>query len=45
MNALEDWELGMMELEEKLRPIAKRPVDITRPGLVRAFAGRWITAG
>ncbi len=32
MNALEDWELGMMELEEKLRPIAKRPVDITRPG-------------
>lgn len=31
MNALEDWELKMMELEEKLRPIAKRPVDITRP--------------
>ena len=31
MNALEDWELRMMDLEEKLRPIAKRPVDITRP--------------
>jgi hypothetical protein len=31
MNALEDWELGMMELEEKLRPVAKRPVNITRP--------------
>ena len=32
MNSLEDWELRMMELEEKLQPIAKRPVDITRPG-------------
>ena len=31
MNALEDWEFRMMELEEKLQPIAKRPVDITRP--------------
>jgi hypothetical protein len=31
MNALEDLELRMMELEEKLRPVAKRPVDITRP--------------
>ena len=40
MNALEDWELRMMELEEKLRPIAKRPVDITRPGwLERLQAG------
>ncbi len=40
MNALEDWELKMMELEEKLRPIAKRPVDITRPGwLKRLQAG------
>ena len=31
MNALEDWEFRMMELEEKLRPIAKRTVDVTRP--------------
>ena len=31
MNALEDWEFRMMELEEKLRPIEKRPVEITRP--------------
>jgi hypothetical protein len=40
MHALEDWELRMMELEEKLQPIAKRPVDITRPGwLERLQAG------
>ena len=32
MNPLEDWELRMMDFEEKLRPIAKRTVDITRPG-------------
>ena len=32
MNLLENWELRMMDLEEKLRPIAKRTVDITRPG-------------
>jgi hypothetical protein len=32
MNPLEDWELRMMDVEEKLRPIAKRTVDITRPG-------------
>ena len=40
MNALEDWEFRMMELEEKLQPIAKRPVDITRPDwLERLQAG------
>ena len=40
MSALEDWELRMMELEEKLRPIAKRTVDITRPDwLERLQAG------
>jgi hypothetical protein len=32
MNELEDWEFRMMELEEKLHPIAKRLVDFTRPG-------------
>jgi hypothetical protein len=37
---LEDWELRMMELEQKLQPIAKRPVDITRPDwLERLRAG------
>src|SRR5437870_4739984 len=40
MNALEDWEFRMMELEELLQPIAKRPVDITRPDwLERLQAG------
>jgi hypothetical protein len=34
MNTLEKWELQMMELEERLRPIAQRPVDVTRPGWV-----------
>ena len=32
MNTLDDFEWRMMELEERLRPIAERPVDITRPG-------------
>lgn len=32
MNPLEDWQLWMMECEERLRPIGDRPVDITRPG-------------
>ena len=27
---LENWELQMMELEERLRPIARRPVDTTQ---------------
>src|SRR5438552_16023339 len=40
MNALGDWEFRMMEVEEKLQPIAKRPVDITRPDwLERLQAG------
>lgn len=39
-GALENWELQMMELEERLRPIAQRPVDVTRPGwLERLQAG------
>ena len=29
---IRDFELKMMEVEERLRPIANRPVDITRPG-------------
>jgi len=33
-HALENWELQMMELEERLRPIAQRPVDVTQPGWV-----------
>jgi hypothetical protein len=28
---LESWELQMMDLEERLRPIARRPVDTTQP--------------
>jgi AcrR family transcriptional regulator len=32
VSALEDLGRRMMELEERLRPIAQRPVDITRPG-------------
>jgi len=40
MNALEDWEFRMMELEEKLQPIAKRPADVARSGwLERLQAG------
>ena len=31
MKDLADWEIRIMELEERLRPIAKRPVDITVP--------------
>ena len=41
MSALDDFELQMMELEERLRPIAQRPVDITHPGwLERLQTGR-----
>jgi hypothetical protein len=29
---MEDFELRIMELEVRLRPIAKKPVDITKPG-------------
>jgi len=29
---LDDFELRIMDLEERLRPIADRPVDITKPG-------------
>ena len=32
MNLLEDFELQIMAFDERLRPIAQRPVDITRPG-------------
>src|ERR1700758_12886 len=30
-GTLEDWESRIMDFEERLRPIARRPVDITRP--------------
>jgi len=30
--SLEEFELRMMDLEQRLRPIADRPVDITKPG-------------
>src|SRR5437899_313086 len=30
--SLEEFELRMMNLEQRLRPIADRPVDITKPG-------------
>jgi hypothetical protein len=30
--SLEDFKLRMMDLEQRLRPIADRPVDITKPG-------------
>jgi hypothetical protein len=40
VNAPEDWEFRIAKLEELLQPIAKRPVDITRPGwLERLQAG------
>lgn len=40
VGALEDWESRIMDFEERLRPIARRPVDITRPGwLDRLRAG------
>jgi hypothetical protein len=29
---IDDFELRIMELEQRLRPIADRPVDITKPG-------------
>jgi hypothetical protein len=32
VSALGDLALRMMEVEERLRPIAQRPVDVTRPG-------------
>ncbi len=32
MASLDDFELRIMALEEQLRPIADRPVDITKPG-------------
>src|SRR5262245_56306439 len=39
MSTLEDWELRIMELEERLRPIAQRPVDVTRPGWFERLQG------
>jgi hypothetical protein len=30
-GTLEDWESRIMDFEKRLRPIARRPVDITRP--------------
>src|SRR6266436_1193138 len=32
MPSLDDFELRIMDLEQRLRPIADRPVDITKPG-------------
>ncbi len=40
MQDLTDWHQRITELEERLRPIANRPVDITKPGwltLLRHF--------
>ena len=34
MSALEDWKLQIMQYEERLRPIAQRPVDVTQPDWV-----------
>ena len=31
---LENWELRIMDLEQRLQPIANRPIDLTRPGWV-----------
>src|SRR5215467_14008026 len=31
-QALDDWELRIKQLDARLRPIATRPVDITKPG-------------
>jgi hypothetical protein len=31
-STLEEWELRIRDFEERLRPAAQRPVDITRPG-------------
>jgi hypothetical protein len=30
--SIDDFELRIMDLEQRLRPIANRPVDITKPG-------------
>ena len=32
MTRIEEFELQIMDLEQRLRPIADRPVDITKPG-------------
>jgi hypothetical protein len=32
VNVLENWELQIMQLDERLRPIAKRTVDVRDPG-------------
>ena len=40
MNLPEDWKVRIAKLDQLLQPIAKRPVDITRPGwLERLRAG------
>jgi hypothetical protein len=39
MNALENWELEIMQLDERLRPIAKRTVDVTDPGWFERLQG------
>lgn len=38
MQNLEDIELGLMDLEQRLRPIADRPVDITKPAWAAQLA-------
>jgi len=35
MKDLTQWEIRMMELEERLLPIARRPVDMTDPNCIR----------
>ncbi len=32
MTRIEEFELRIMDLEQRLRPIANRPVDVTKPG-------------
>ena len=34
MSSLEELELRIIQLDERLRPIAQRPIDVTRPGWV-----------
>jgi hypothetical protein len=39
-SRLENWEFRMMELDERLRPIARRPVDILSPGWIERSHSR-----
>jgi hypothetical protein len=39
-SRLEGWELRMMELDQRMRPIAQRPVDIMSPGWIERSHSR-----